>query len=227
MNPYYGQFADGGGYISVYNTNFLGLNQQYLLTYDKRFGLHNIDVLAGIDSYNFKSSVLTGFKRKIFQDRVPEINNAILEPSTSSYTNSYATLGYLGQLKYDYESKYFATFSFRRDGSSMFAPENRWGNFWSVGAAWDLSSEGFLSNAHQIDMLKFKISYGAQGNDKLYYSGTSTVNYKPYADQYDVTENNGEFATSRSYVGNRDITWETSHNFNAGFDCKKFPDSEK
>jgi hypothetical protein len=70
--------------------------------------------------------------------------------------------------------------------------------------------------------LKFKISYGAQGNDKLYYSGIATINWYPYQDQYEVSENNGEFATARSYKGNQDITWETSYNFNAGVDFSLF-----
>lgn len=224
MNPYYGQFAAGGGYIAAEAQSFLGVNQQYLLSYTKKFGMHNIDALAGVDSYKFKNSSLAGSKSKVFQDRVPELNNAILDPSVTSSSVSYATLGFLGQFKYDYDSKYYGSLSYRRDGSSMFAPENRWGNFWSAGFAWDMSSESFMEDIDNLDLLKFKISYGAQGNDKLYYSGTTTVNYQPYTTQYEVSESNGQFATARSYVGNRDITWETSHNFNAGFDFSFFDD---
>ncbi|MDD3080532.1 MAG: TonB-dependent receptor [Paludibacter sp.] len=222
MNPYYGQFADGGGYASVLKSRFSSLNQQYLLTYANKFGVHNIDVLAGVESYKFKQSSLSGFKTKIFQDRVPELNNAILQPSTSSSSTSYATFGALAQVKYDYDSKYYGSLSYRHDGSSSFAPENRWGDFWSLGGAWDISSEDFLQDVDQINLLKLKASYGAQGNDKLLYSGSSTVNLYPYQDQYDISENNGEFATTRSYKGNEDITWETSYNFNAGFDFSMY-----
>ncbi len=222
QNPYYGQFADMGGYVSVEAGRFFSLNQQYLLTYAKDFGEHNLDVLAGVESYKYKRSLLSGFKQKVFQDRIPELNNAILQPSTSSSSSNYATLGILGQVKYDFNEKYYGSLSYRRDASSSFAPENRWGNFWSVGGAWDLSSESFMDNASQFDMLKLKVSYGAQGNDKLLYAGSSRVNLYPYEDQYDITENNGEFATSRSYKGNRDITWETSYNFNAGVDFAMF-----
>jgi TonB-linked SusC/RagA family outer membrane protein len=224
MNPYYGQFADGGGYVSVDANRFFSVNQQYLLTYNEKFGEHNIDILAGVESYKSKTSGLSGFKTKIYQDRIPELNNAILDPSTSSSSRSYATLGVLTQFKYDYDSKYFAALSYRRDASSCFDPDNRWGNFWSASAAWDLSSESFLDDLDQINLLKVKVSYGAQGNDKLYYSGTSTINYYPYQDQYEISENNGEFATSRSYKGNKDITWETSYNFNAGVDFSLFDD---
>jgi TonB-linked SusC/RagA family outer membrane protein len=224
QNPYYGQFADMGGYVSVEARRFFSLNQQYLLTYAKDFGAHNVEALAGVEAYKYKRSALSGFKQKVFQDRVPELNNAILQPSTSSSSSNYSTLGILGQVKYDFNEKYYGSLSYRRDASSSFAPENRWGNFWSVGAAWDLSSESFMDNATQFDMLKLKVSYGAQGNDKLLYSGTNQINLYPYQDQYDISENNGEFATSRSYKGNWDITWETSYNFNAGMDFAMFND---
>jgi TonB-linked SusC/RagA family outer membrane protein len=223
-NPYYGQYAESGGYVTVQAARAFSVNQQYLLTYAKKFDAHNIDVLAGLESYKLKSASLWGTKKKIFQDRVPEINNAILEPNTGSSTDSYAVLGILSQFKYDYSEKYFASLSYRRDASSSFAPENRWGNFWSAGAAWDVSSESFMDDLSQINLLKLKISYGAQGNDKLYYSGSSTTNYYPYQDQYEVSENNGEFAVTRFYKGNKDITWETSYNFNAGVDFSLFDD---
>ena len=219
MNPYYGQFAAGGGYISASADRFFSVNQQYLLSYTKKVDLHNLDVLAGVESYKFNSSSLSGFKKKVYQDRVPELDNAILEPSTSSSSNSYSTFGALASVKYDFDSKYFASLSYRHDGSSVFAPENRWGDFWSIGAAWDATSEEFMSGVDGVfDLLKLKVSYGAQGNDKLLYSGSSTINYYPYMDQFKVSESNGEFATARSYKGFRDITWETSYNFNAGIE---------
>jgi TonB-linked SusC/RagA family outer membrane protein len=224
MNPYYGQFADGGGYVSVAANRVFSANQQYLLTYNHKFGLHHVDILAGFESTKAKSSILSGFKTKVYQDRVPELDNAILDPSTNSYSTNYALMGFLSQFNYDYDSKYYASVSYRRDGSSCFAPENRWGNFWSTSLGWDLSSEGFMDDYDQVNLLKLKVSYGAQGNDQLYYSNISPakINYYPYQDQYEVSENNGEFATSRSYKGNRDITWETSYNFNAGVDFALF-----
>lgn len=220
-NPFYGQFAPAGGYVSVSQSRFISTNKQLLATYEKSFDLSNIDVLVGYESYEFKSSSLSGFKQKIYHPFIAELNNGILQPSTSSSTTNYGTTGFLGQFKYDYASKYYASVSYRRDASSVFAPENRWGNFWSVGGAWDINKESFLS-LDAVNMFKLKASYGAQGNDKLYYAGSSTINYYPYADQFTVSENNGEFASARTYVGNRDITWETSYNFNVGVDFSLF-----
>ena len=128
-NPYYGQYAQQGGYAEVRQTRFLSTNKQLLATYTNKFDLHNVDVLLGYEDYSFKSSRLSGFKQKLFQPFVAELDNAILLPNTSSSSTLYASLGYLGQVKYDYDSKYYASFSYRRDASSVFAPENRWGNF--------------------------------------------------------------------------------------------------
>ena len=77
-----------------------------------------------------------------------------------------------------------------------FHPDNRWGNFWSVGAGWLLSKEKFLENQSWIDMLKFKISYGLQGNDNLMFQGGLYRNYYPYQDQYTLANSNGDFQLS-------------------------------
>ncbi|HOH96576.1 MAG TPA: SusC/RagA family TonB-linked outer membrane protein, partial [Candidatus Enterocola sp.] len=201
LNPFYGQFADMGGAAGVSQTRFTSVNQQYLLNYGKQFNSNNLDLLLGYELYELKNADLSGYKQKLFQPFVPEISNAILQPSASSTTESYSTMGAFFQANYDYDSKYFGSVSYRRDASSCFAPENRWGNFWSVGGAWNINRENFMSFDF-IDLLKLKASYGAQGNDKLYYPGTTTINYYPYIDQYEVKEVNGEFSTARTYKGN-------------------------
>ena len=217
QNPYYGQFAAMGGAAGVQTQRFLSLNQQYLLTYANKFaGAHNVDLLVGYEAYRYKTQTLSGYKQKLYTPDIAEVNNAILQPSTSSASGSYATMGILAQAKYDYDSRYYVSASYRRDASSVFAPEHRWGNFWSVGLAWDINNESFL-DVEQINLLKLKVSYGAQGNDAL-------VTLYAYTDQYEVTENNGNFATTLAYKGNRDLTWETSYNFNAGIDFAFFDD---
>ena len=221
LNPYYGQFAAMGGQAYVAAGRTLTLNQQYLLTYNKKFGAHNVDLMAGYDIFNYTTSSLSGTKTKLFNPDIAEINNAILQPSASSSTDYYATQGILAQAKYDYDNKYYVSASYRRDGSSRFAPGRRWGNFWSVGGAWDIKSESFMDAVDQIDLLKLKVSYGAQGNDNLLTPGGST-NFHPYATQYSLSESNGSFALTESYVGNEEITWETSYNLNAGLDFSLF-----
>lgn len=222
VNPYYGQYSETsgvGGLISVSTQRSFSTNQQYLLTYNKTFNdVHNLDVLAGHENYNYKYQYLYGQREKLYNPDVPELDNGILNQSNSSYSNNYATEGWLFRVQYDYDGKYFGSVSYRRDASSVFHPDNRWGNFWSVGAGWLLNKEEFLANQSWINMLKYKISYGLQGNDNLMYQGGMYRNYYPYQDQYTLSNSNGDFATSLYYKGNKDITWETSHSFNTGFD---------
>ena len=221
LNPYYGPFANMGGQASVQANRTMTLNQQYLLTYLKDFGAHTIDVLAGYEIYQYNTSYVYGVKTKLFNPDIAEVDNAILQPSAGSATDYYSTQGFLAQAKYDYDNKYYVSASYRRDGSSRFAEGHRWGNFWSVGAAWDIQSEPWMESAEQIDLLKLKLSYGAQGNDNL-LTPSGYLNYYPYANQYTLAESNGQPSATMSYKGNEDITWETSYNLNGGVDFSFF-----
>ena len=220
-NPFYGQFASSGGYAYVSSNRNVGIDQQYLATYANKFGEHNVDVLVGYENYRRIMSSQSGTKQKLFNPEIAEISNAILSPDTSSSTDTYFTQGILVQAKYDYASRYYFSASYRRDASSRFAKGKQWGNFWSVGVAWDIKGEQFMSGVDQVDLLKLKVSYGSQGNDAL-LTQDGYANYHPWADQYVISENNGEFATTLSYKGNKDISWETSYNFNAGIDFAFF-----
>ncbi|MDE6375390.1 MAG: SusC/RagA family TonB-linked outer membrane protein, partial [Alistipes sp.] len=215
-NPYYGSYV-GEGYVSVASQRTFSVNQQYLASYTKTFAeKHNLDVLAGFESYKLKIQYLGGSNTNMFNPSIPELDNTIYEtPRASSYTDSYFTMGILSRLQYNYDEKYFVSASYRRDASSRFHKDNRWGNFGSVGAAWLLSKENFLNSVRWIDMLKLKVSYGIQGNDDLLdQSGYS--NYYPYLDQYALGRVDGDFSLSLNYKGNKDITWESSHSFNVG-----------
>ncbi|WP_317127516.1 TonB-dependent receptor [Parabacteroides sp. TM07-1AC] len=224
-NPFYGGAVGSEGYVNVKNERNIGLNQQYLLTYKQSFGSHNIDALVGYESYNLKIQKMEGSNKKLYNPFIGELSNAIQTPPTvSSSTDTYSTLGILARVQYDYDGKYFASASYRRDASSRFHPDHRWGNFGSVGAAWLMNKEEFFKNldATWIDLLKIKASYGVQGNDNLLLTDGITPNYYAYLDQYTVSNSAGDFATSFTYKGNKDITWETSYSFNAGLEFTLF-----
>jgi TonB-linked SusC/RagA family outer membrane protein len=222
QNVFYGAAVSSGGYVSVSHGQDIGLNQQYLLTYKKAFGNdHNLDILAGYESYEYTVKGLSGSNKQLYNPDIAELDNAIFDiPSVSSNTSHYATKGFLSRVQYDFQEKIFLSASYRRDASSRFAPEHRWGNFGSLGAGWVINREEFFKslNAEWIDFLKLKVSYGIQGNDNLLYSSGLSNNY-PYLDQYTVSNNGaGDFSLTLSYKGNRDITWETSYGFNAGLE---------
>ena len=227
-NYLYSQFGsssntDGG--VTVQHARRFAVNTQFLANYKTDFGAtrHSLDVLVGYETYNSTYQYLGGSNDHLFDPFIGEINNAhgTSGRSVSSYTLPYMTQGILSRVQYDYGGKYFLSASYRRDASSRFHPDHRWGNFGSIGGAWLISAEDFMSNVDWVDMLKLKASYGVQGNDNL---GSSQNYYFPYTDQYSVSynEETGEYSISLSFKGNEDLTWESSHSFNVGAEFELF-----
>ena len=214
-NPFYGQFATNGGNVSKEHARTLYVNLQQLLTYDKTFnGVHHISLLAGHESYKSTSVNVGASRSKMFSIENSELSGAVVDGESSYSSKSmYNNEGYLGRAQYDYENRYFFNASYRRDASSRFHPDHRWGNFWSLGAAWLINEESWF-NAPWVNMLKVKASYGSQGNDAI-------GNYR-YTDTYSVENLEGEIATTFVSKGNENITWETNANFNAGVEFGLF-----
>jgi len=143
-----------------------------------------------------------------------ELGGAIKDnASADSYTTKYNVEGYFSRLQADYDGKYYASASFRRDASSHFAVDHRWGNFWSLGGAWIVSKEDFF-NVPAVDVLKLKASIGSQGNDD--------IGAYQYTDTYTVAPSAGEVSVAFAQKGNPNITWETNTNFNAGLEFTLF-----
>ena len=215
-NSYYGSYI-GKGSVSVAQSRTFGVNQQYLASYKRTFAQkHNFDVLVGFENYSLKMQYLSGSNTDLYNPNVGELDNTIYEtPQVSSYTDTYFTMGILSRVQYDYDGKYFFSASYRRDASSRFHPDHRWGNFGSVGGAWLLTKENFLKDVKWLNMLKLKASYGIQGNDDL-LDPSGYSNYYPYQDQYSVGRVDGDFSLTLNYKGNKNITWESSHSLNVG-----------
>ena len=211
-NPYYGQFAANKGIVTKSHGRTYNHNLQQLLNYNKSFGAneeHNIQVLLGHETYNLRSYSLGGFKSNVFSTDNLELNGAVVDgKSVSSSFGEYVNEGYFVRGMYEYDGRIFASASYRRDASSRFHPDHRWGNFWSVGAAWILNRESWF-NAPAVNMLKLKESYGSQGND--------AIGMYKYTDLYSIS-NDGNDGISIMFgaKGNPDITWETNANLNVG-----------
>ena len=207
-NQYYGQFAEAGGTISKYHTRDIAYNLQQILNYNETFGKHNVGLMVGHEYYQKKYYYLSGTKSKLFSYDNEELGGAVVDGAGAhSYIDDYNSEGYFMRAQYDYAGRYFVSGSYRRDASSRFHPDHRWGNFWSVGAAWLLNQENWF-DAPWVNMLKLKASYGSQGNDKI-------GNYL-YTDTYSIENNNGEIAVLFGQKGNPNITWETNTNLNIG-----------
>ena len=207
-NQYYGQFAEAGGTISKYHTRDIAYNLQQILNYNETFGKHNVGLMVGHEYYQKKYYYLSGTKSKLFSYDNEELGGAVVDGAGAhSYIDDYNSEGYFMRAQYDYAGRYFVSGSYRRDASSRFHPDHRWGNFWSVGAAWLLNQENWF-DAPWVNMLKLKASYGSQGNDN--------IGYYLYTDPYSIENNNGEIAVLFGQKGNPNITWETNTNLNIG-----------
>ena len=223
----FGSATSTDGSVYVEGNRIFGVNTQYLASYVRSIkDVHNLDVMIGYEQYRLKDQVLYGENTNLYDPTVGELGNAVGvdKKTVNSYTDNYMTEGILSRIQYNYDGKYFLSASYRRDASSRFAPEHRWGNFGSIGGAWLMTKEKFMEDLTWINMLKFKASWGIQGNDHLLITvnGVSKDNWYAYKDQYTVSYSNGNYSTSLAYKGNEDLTWETSYSFNTGFDFELF-----
>ena len=212
-NPWFGQFASEKGMVSKGPQRNFDLNLQQILNYTKQIGSHNINVMLGHESYQNRIYTLSATKSNMLTQENDELAGAIIDKQgAGSYRVEYNNEGYFARVMYDYAGKYFASASYRRDASSRFHPDHRWGNFWSIGAAWIINRESWF-NASWVNMLKVKASYGSQGNDNL---GSKAESYYRYTDYREILSS-GDGVTSVLYQkGNPDITWETNANLNVG-----------
>lgn len=213
-NPYYGQFDTTGGTVSKSHSRTYDVNYQQLLNYSTYFGLHNFEALLGHEYFNSTYAYLYADKSKMFSQSNKELGGAIQDgQSAYSYKTRYNSEGYFTRLQYNYDNRIFASASYRRDASSRFHPDYRWGDFWSLGSAWLINQEDWFS-VDWVDELKLKASYGVQGNDNI-------GSYR-YTDVFNITNSSGNIGTAFESKGTRDITWETNSNFNIGTEFSLF-----
>ena len=211
-NPLYGQNASTGGSITRSESRSTSLNVQQLLNWSHSFDEHHIDVVLGHEYYASENKLLQGSRKQLFRLKTRELSGAISDQQATSSSRRYRVEGYLARASYDWKERYFLSLSFRRDGSSRFAKNARWGNFGSVGASWLIHQEAFMEPFRTwLDMLKFKASYGIQGNDQI---GLQFG----YKDLYSLRNLNNEFGVAFSAKGSENLTWETSHNLNIGIE---------
>lgn len=184
-----------------------------LLTWNRSFGEHSFDILAGHEADEQTYQYLEATKSNLFEG-IMELRPATTNADCDSYSNVYAIESWLSRFNYSYADKYYLSTSFRRDGSSRFKAENRWGNFWSVGANWRISKESFMKDLTWLNNLNIKASYGVQGNDDLdtYYAWQSF-----YSLAWPMDNKQGAKVSS---LENPEVTWEKNANFNVGFDAK-------
>ena len=227
-----GQAQGTGAFGKVYQ-NVTVLNTQELLNYGHEFGKHHVDGLVGheFNKYTFETlyynsayELIPGFIS--FANYVGHYTGGTFSsPGGSDQKN--AMESYFGRAHYIYDEKYYAEASMRRDGSSKFKTDaTRWGNFWSVGGGWRISSEEFMANTKNwLDNLKARASYGVIGNQNgiQNYAGYQTWGYG--AIYTSSTAGNGipaSYTLGKGGWVNDALTWENTKTFDAGFDFSLF-----
>jgi TonB-linked SusC/RagA family outer membrane protein len=221
--------AGGNSQTSVnqFSNTYEKTQQDYLLTYTKTIGNHNLTAMAGYTRYYFGYEGINGSvsqyingtpipnnERWWYLNVYPYGDPSSSRSSSSQYENG--TVSYLARVLYNYDSKYILNASFRRDGSSAFSGDNRFQNFWSMGGAWDVSKEDFMQDQRTFNTFKVKASYGELGNQ---YTSIQYPSYPNY-----TTGASAVFGATLvpayilAYRSNPNLKWETITSYEGGIE---------
>ena len=212
MNSQHGNQANAGGLLYKYNYRTQSYTFNQLLTWNRTFGLHNIDILLGHEWYAYKYNYLQAGKSNLV-DGILELRPGTSLQAADSYQIDYRINSFLSRFNYNYDDRYYLSASLRSDASSRFHKDHHTGIFWSLGANWRVSKEAFMKDVDWIHNLSVKVSYGEQGNDNL---GT----YYAWQSLYDLEYANGNnIGAIIASLENREVTWEKNSNLNAGFEA--------
>ncbi len=191
-------------------------NFNQILTYQKSFNtIHNLDITAGHESFDRTFSSNNALAIDQTAEGIFEFANFATPVSVGGATTIKRIEGYFARVNYNYDLKYSLSLSARRDGSSVFSTDARWGNFYSVGASWRISSEPFMQNVGFVDRLKLRTSYGEVGNDDL---GDFFLSQP----RYSLSSNAGNPAILFSTIGNQLLQWETIESFDVALEFTLF-----
>lgn len=197
-------------------TDRIRYTSQNNLTYSKTFGKHSVSAVTAFEVMKYDYEDLYAAKKTYGQDINTSLGNAADPIDADQKLQEDALMSYVASVNYSYDDKYYASFSFRRDGSSRLSPDTRWGNFWSLSASWRLSHERFMQPLKSVlSDLKLRASYGVNGNLPSSYYG------------YQSTYTTGAFYSGKpspweSTLGNEELTWEKNYALNLGLDIGLF-----
>ena len=201
-----------------------------IFTYNNTWdGKHNFEAMGGTSATTSRWENLSGSRSHFSPDYDNVIfglnggNKGGLRGQSQGYAE-WAIMSYLARVSYNYDSRYYLTANFRADGSSKLAPDHRWGYFPSVSAAWRISGEDFMKDITWIDDLKLRAGWGQQGNQSGLADYAWVQNYDINYSDWTKSENADAVPTlgSKSNIGNKDLTWETTSQANVGIDWSMF-----
>ncbi len=211
-----------GANATATTNNQFGFNYtlENILTYNKTFGNHNLGVTAlqSIQRDNFETSSISVNGVPVETQSFYNLGNASTVLGVGSQLTQWTINSFMARVNYDYKDKYLVTATVRRDGSSRFGQNTKYGNFPSLAVAWNISNEPFLKGTTWLDQLKLRASYGSTGNQGVFpYQTQGLLTQTAYA-----WNNNSAFGYRPNTIGNPDLRWESSLSKNFGFDFSLF-----
>ncbi|MFD1188507.1 SusC/RagA family TonB-linked outer membrane protein [Pontibacter rugosus] len=212
------------GRASRTSSNATTANVNQLLNYSTTFNnRHFVDALVGHENYSYTYKYLYGMRQNLIVEDNTELGNFTTTNSLDSRTDAYRVESYLSRLNYTFDDKYTISGSYRRDGSSRFKSDVRWGDFWSLGASWRLDRESFMTLPEWVGMLKLRGSYGQVGNDALLNSD-GTDRYYGYQELYSLGINNAKEPglLQQDVLGSANLLWESNNSFDIGIEFDLF-----
>lgn len=228
FSPVFFVSATNQNQVSTLNENTIRFREYSwanTLTYNKSIGEHKFDVLAGFTNQEFFTQNINATAQGIPPAATENPNLRYLSLGIQGFNatggaGEWGILSYLARVNYSYGGKYFTTINFRRDGSSRFGENNKWGNFPSFSVGWKLSEEAFLKNTGWVNNLMIRGGWGSLGNQNslpnyaFAYLVTPNINYA-----FGNAVSRGQ---SQTGVGNPDLKWESTKETNLGFDFRGF-----
>jgi TonB-dependent starch-binding outer membrane protein SusC len=185
-----------------------------IVSYEKAFNeKHNFTAIIGYSQQESVSETILAQRTNASSDNIITVNAGATLSDATSHITSWAINSLFSRINYSYQDKYLVQLALRRDGSSRFGKNTRYGNFPSASLAWRVSDESFMKNANTINDLKFRISAGQTGNQSIgnYVARGLMATGADYEGEAGITH-------STSGLPNRDLTWEKTNQFNFGFD---------
>ncbi len=207
---------DPNGYGYIFNAETQSRTVENILTYAKDIQKHHFDITLLYASSRKKYHDNTATGAKFINDELLWHNLGGGGTQTAkSYTDLYKTVSQMGRLNYSYDSRYLFTFTVRRDGSSVFGSDNKYGTFPSIALGWNIANEKFMEKADWLNNLKLRLSYGKAGNEAIGVYET-LAKMSNAALTMDGQSNTALYPSSR--MGNSGLGWETTKTFNIGID---------
>ena len=207
---------DPNGYGYIFNAETQSRTVENILTYAKDIQKHHFDITLLYASSRKKYHDNTATGAKFINDELLWHNlGGGATQTAKSYTDLYKTVSQMGRLNYSYDSRYLFTFTVRRDGSSVFGSDNKYGTFPSIALGWNIANEKFMEKADWLNNLKLRLSYGKAGNEAIGVYET-LAKMSNAALTMDGQSNTALYPSSR--MGNSGLGWETTKTFNIGID---------